>query len=63
MTLNSLMGISAMFVMAFLLIREHDGKITIEEPPLRIMVTMEWPVEGAASDADIDAWVQRRSRQ
>jgi len=25
---------------------------------LRIMVTLEWPVEGAAADADMDLWIQ-----
>jgi hypothetical protein len=58
MTLNSLMGISALFIMAFLLIREEDKKTNVPEPPLRIMVTMEWPVEGPASNVDIDIWIQ-----
>lgn len=58
MTLNSLLGISAMFVIAFLLIKKQDEESPIPEPPLRIMVTMEWPVEGPASDADMDIWIQ-----
>ena len=58
MTLNVLLGVSAMFIIAFLLIREEDKKITdLPEPPVQIMVTLQWPVEGAAADADLDLWV------
>jgi hypothetical protein len=57
MTLNALLGISAMFIIAFLLIREDNKKTDIPEPPLRIMVTMEWPVEGPASNVDVDLWI------
>ena len=56
MTLNTLMGISVLFIIAFLLIREEDKKTDTPEPPLRLMITLEWPVEGAASKADIDIW-------
>ncbi len=57
MTLNTLLGISALFVIAFLLIKEEDKKTDVPEPPLRIMVTMEWPVEGAPANSDIDLWI------
>lgn len=59
MTLNTLLAISALFVIAFLLIKEEDKKITdLPEPPVQIMVTLEWPIEGAASKVDMDLWIQ-----
>lgn len=58
MTLNTLLGISALFVIAFLLIKKQDEESPVPEPPLRIMVTLEWPVEGAPADSDIDLWTQ-----
>ena len=58
MTLNALMGISALFIIAFLLIREEDKKTDVPEPPVMIMAVLSWPNEGPQADADIDLWVQ-----
>ena len=57
MTLNSLMGISTLFIMSFLLINPAEKESPVPEPPLRIMVTLEWPVEGAPANSDIDLWI------
>ena len=57
--LNSLMGISALFIISFLLINEDEDKITdVPEPPVQMLITMTWPTEGAAKDADMDLWLQ-----
>ena len=57
-TLNTLMGISALFIIAFLLIREDNKRSDLPQPPVQIMVTLEWPIEGAASNSDVDLWIQ-----
>ena len=55
--LNSLMGISALFIISFLLIREDNKRTDTPEPPVQMLVTMTWPTEGAASNTDLDLWL------
>ena len=57
MTLNALMGISVLFIVSFLLIREADKKTDIPEPPIMIMAVLTWPSEGPEANTDIDLWV------
>ena len=56
--LNSLMGISALFIISFLLIREDNKRTDAPEPPVQMLVTMTWPTEGAPADTDVDLWLQ-----
>lgn len=55
--LNSLMGISALFIISFLLIREDNKRTDTPEPPVQMLVTLTWPTEGAASQTDLDLWL------
>ena len=56
--LNSLMGISALFIISFLLIREDNKKVDLPPPPVQMLVTLTWPTEGAPADTDVDLWLQ-----
>jgi len=56
--LNSLMGISALFIISFLLIKEDNKKVDLPEPPVQMLVTLTWPTEGAPADTDVDLWLQ-----
>lgn len=56
MTLNSLMGISVLFIMAFLLIKEDNKKVDQPPAPVKLMVVMTWPNEGPQAHADMDLW-------
>ena len=60
--LNSLMGISALFIISFLLINEDKKATDLPEPPVQIMAILNWPAEGAPGKADIDLWVQWSQR-
>jgi len=55
--LNSLIGISALFIISFLLIREDNKRTDTPEPPVQMLVTLTWPTEGAASQTDLDLWL------
>ena len=60
--LNSLMGISALFIISFLLINEDKKETDLPEPPVQIMAILNWPAEGSPGRADIDLWVQWSER-
>ena len=55
--INSLIGISALFIISFLLIREDNKRTDTPEPPVQMLVTLTWPTEGAASQTDLDLWL------
>ena len=57
MTLNSLLGISALFIIAFLLIRQEDKRTDMPDKPVELMAVLSWPAEGNASFADVDLWI------
>ena len=63
MTLNVMMGISALFIISFLLIRQDNKKVDLPEPPVQMLVTMTWPTEGAASATDLDLWISWGNNQ
>jgi hypothetical protein len=53
--MNAMLGVTALFIITFLLIRDDQEVSPLEEPPIEIMVTLTWPGE---VDADVDLWVQ-----
>lgn len=55
--MNAMLGVTALFIITFLLIKQEDEVSPLEEPPVEILVTMTWPTEGAVANSDLDLWV------
>jgi len=53
--MNITLGVTSLFIIAFLLIKDADFESPLEEPPVELMVILTWPGE---IDVDVDLWAQ-----
>jgi len=57
--MNAMLGVTALFIVTFLLIKQEDEISPVEEPPVEMMVILTWPGD---VDVDADLWVQFSDR-